>query len=844
MKLIDDGKRSKKSQKVVQKLPIPEMPDGYYSGDKPNMNLPKFIEEHLIDHSYDQNEDDYNIPAFDKAIDTTKATAIYNMHAYWSKKPHDAIRQYIRHYSKPGDLVLDPFCGSGGTALAALMEGRAAIAIDRSPAATFITKNYCTPVDVKELQVAFEELKAKVKSEVDWLYETKCDRCGGKATTAYTIYSQVFQCQRCSAKIPLFDCVEVEGVTAAGKPKKVSVCPHCYNKGIIEEINTRTKKFGSIPVLISYFCENGCKPKRGERRHNDTDPKKLEYFKDYDIRKIKEIEDTEIPYWVPPHKMMNVEDDSVPWGDEWREGRNFRKITDLYTKRNLYCFAIIFSCLRNLSVNKEIKDSILFAIESILLINSRMCRAETTQTQNGTYYLPQIFKELKPINSVQSKINLILESQNEKEIQSSKLIISTEDSRNLNKIQSNTIDYIFTDPPYTNIVQYGELNFIWEAWLDFDTKWHHEEIIVNSTRGKTIDDWASMMHQVMNECYRVLKPGRWITLCYHGSEIAWAIIQDIMAEVGFISDAADSSIYIDTGQKSYNQIVADKVNQRDLVINFRKPKPGEISAFILITGEEDKQTFSGKIRAVIRDYLTDNPGSTKDRIYDDLISRMVRSGTMEAHNFDQFLQEVAESSPNESPQRWYLKSEEIDVIDEAESEKEDHAAQKIRAFIASYLIETPESEGVHYSNLFEYYLYAVPQSEKPRRQLADWLGDYFYKTQEGTWRLPATDDEETVRAEGRKKGIARRIRHYLNILEKGLTIRNGPDNRQLVEWIHHCRRAGMYSEGRRLFETGGLRMEALPEELQVEVEEDYETCVRMGARQLQEKPKRARKKKI
>src|SRR6266550_199158 len=109
-----------------------QMPAGYYSGDQPNPN----------------------VPAFNKPIETTKATAIYNMHAYWSKKPHDAIRQYIGHYTQPGDLVLDPFCGSGSTVLAALMAGREAIAIDRSPAATFITKNYCTPVDVTALKRA------------------------------------------------------------------------------------------------------------------------------------------------------------------------------------------------------------------------------------------------------------------------------------------------------------------------------------------------------------------------------------------------------------------------------------------------------------------------------------------------------------------------------------------------------------------------------------------------------------------------------------------------------------------------------------------------------------------
>jgi len=255
------------------------MPEDYYSGDKPNPNLRGFVEAHIQERSYNPTTDDYDVPGFDKPIETTKATAIYNMHTYWSKKPHDAIRQYIRHYTKPGDLVLDPFCGSGGTALAALMEGRKAIAIDRSPAATFITKNYCTPLDVDELQSTFEELKRKVQPEIDWLYETRCDRCGGKATTAYTVYSQVFQCPRCLEKMPLFDCVETEGQTAKGKSKKINSCPHCHKKDILEEISTRGKKFGAVPVLVKYMCEDGCRPKRDERRHNDSDRKKREYFK-------------------------------------------------------------------------------------------------------------------------------------------------------------------------------------------------------------------------------------------------------------------------------------------------------------------------------------------------------------------------------------------------------------------------------------------------------------------------------------------------------------------------------------------------------------------------------------
>src|SRR4051812_39683405 len=105
-----------------------------YAGDKPNPGLRSFIETHA--RPYEFESDTYNVVAFNLPISTTKANAIYNMHTYWSKKPHDAIQQYVRHCTQPGDLVLDPFCGSGSKALAALMEGRNAIAIDRSPAAT------------------------------------------------------------------------------------------------------------------------------------------------------------------------------------------------------------------------------------------------------------------------------------------------------------------------------------------------------------------------------------------------------------------------------------------------------------------------------------------------------------------------------------------------------------------------------------------------------------------------------------------------------------------------------------------------------------------------------------
>jgi len=491
------------------------MSEGYYSCDKPNPNLRAFVEAHIKEHPYDPENDDYDVPAFDKPIETTKATAIYNMHTYWSKKPHDAIRQYIRHYTRLGDLVLDPFCGSGGTALASLMEGRKAIAIDRSPAATFITKNYCTPVDVDELQKAFGELKQKVKPEIDWLYETRCDRCGGKATTAYTVYSQVFQCPRCMEKIPLFDCVELESTTAKGKPKKISACPPCHKRGKDEEISTRSKKFGSIPVLVSYICENGCKPARNERQHNDADKKKRDYFEKYDISKLREIEGRNITHWYPPHKMMNVEDDSKPWGDNWRLGRNFRQIIELHTKRNLWALAVLLEGIERLECSHDINHWLRGCLTGIILGVSRMnqYRPDVSFPLNimvGTYYLPQISKEEYILKHFENKVERVRKgiSEIEKNISSIEITISTDDSaRALSTFPAYSVDYIFTDPPYAGKIQYGELNFIWEAWLRLDTNWHDEEIIVNEIRDKTEKDWADMMRQAMSECYRVLKPG-------------------------------------------------------------------------------------------------------------------------------------------------------------------------------------------------------------------------------------------------------------------------------------------------------------------------------------------------
>jgi len=276
--------------------------------------------------------------------------------------------------------------------------------------------------------------------------------------------------------------------------------------------------------------------------------------------------------------------------------------------------------------------------------------------QAGTYYVPPLFIERNQIHTFKRKLkqvqsgfeNLlrILKWKNESLMRTS-VIVSTQSATDLSYIQDNSIDYIFKDPSYADKVQFGELNFIWETWLGFDTSWLEDEIIINPMRGTTEEDWAEMMRKAMEEAYRVLKPGRWMSLCYHDtSEGTWQTLQDILIDVGF--ELSDVGV-LNPQQKSYNQIMADKVIKVDLVLNCRKPRRGEI-----INQIEKGAPIEERVSDIIIDYLQRKPGSTKDEIWNVIVARLVSKGEMKRHDFESLLKGLA--IENEA-RMWFLKEQ-------------------------------------------------------------------------------------------------------------------------------------------------------------------------------------------
>lgn len=787
-------------------------PDENYFWQGPNPNLERFV-----DDNSNGSDVDYKVTAIDKVIEGNKNDSLYMLHTYWSKKPFNAIRKYIENFTKENDIVLDCFLGCGSTALVAMLSGRTAIGIDISPSAMKIASGYCNDHPFDELHSIRNDLLSKMWKRIEWVYKLENEYIRS------IIISEKFRCIKCYNEVSLAE---------LGMDEHTNECPICN-----ERINTRTLEY--IKNSASpFFVEIQNKPLSARSNNSFIvgDSSKYNELLTILYNEINKYNEHNLPDDKPiPQKLIDL-------GGRLQSTGTLR-VSQLYSKRQRIILSEIKSVIENTNCSTKARRSLEFIYSSILLNSSQMYRVRKGGGGGvaGAYYLPPVRKEIDIFRYFTEKYDDLLKCQpNYIRSYNNKLILSRQSAADMTLIRQNSIDYIFTDPPYADTMPYAALNAVYDYWFEHDDSYTNYEAIG--------DKWDDIIRMFFKEAFRVLKPGRWLSLCYHDtSEGTWGKVQDFAAEAGFITDVSDHAVGIDSSQKAYQQSVADKVTKRDLIINFRKPMLNEIVSEIIITENDDHSTFGDKVRTVISDFLEIYPGITKDRVYDEVVSHMIRAGRMESHNFDELLQQVAESASGEDGLRWYLKESSLDVVDTAESVKEDAAAERISAFMERYLVKNPIVEGVHYSDVFEHYVFTV--KDKPRRPLAEWLLDYFFKTNNGTYRLPISEEERCLKAEGRSKGTQRRIKRYIAFLHQGVTIldKERPNDSTLAEWIRHCKRSGLYEQGKLLYEKGGLNLDNLPEEAMVNVEEDYQVCVRLLARGgivgTEAKPKRGRKPK-
>ena len=182
---------------------------------------------------------------------------MYLWHKYWSRKTWNVVGEFIKAYCPKDGIVLDPFAGSGITAMEALKNGRRAIVCDLNPIATEITRLTIKSIKEIDLYNAFKRIEEQVRKKIEGLYLTECKRCG---------------------KEIMFNCAIWEGDDC--KEIRYQLCPYCgnrqakngkltrYDKDLLEKIEKKEIKEW-YPVNRLYYPDN--RPFKEKQQYESVD---------------------------------------------------------------------------------------------------------------------------------------------------------------------------------------------------------------------------------------------------------------------------------------------------------------------------------------------------------------------------------------------------------------------------------------------------------------------------------------------------------------------------------------------------------------------------------------------
>jgi len=605
-KLKDPEFRKIEGFPIGKDVDILALSDPPYYTACPNPFLADFIKHY--GKPYDPSKP-YSREPFAADVSEGKNDPIYNAHSYHTKVPHKAIMRYILHYTEPGDVVFDGFCGTGMAGVAAQLCGdlsaiadlglgvkadgtvvdsdgqvvghsgaRSPIINDLSPAATLIAAGYNLTKEPADFAVCAKALLDRFNKEYGWLHTTRDAKSGDSCPINFTVWSEIFTCPHCSGEIDFWGMAYDEESGAISGDAK---CPHCSAEVSKRDLIRKTttyfdKAVGATryrqvlrPVEIHYEYRGAEKTKRP-----DDDDLSVLQKADKLLESLKYP--TDLVMFVP---------EGQEWGDLFRgyhEG--ISRVHDFYLPRQLATFSLLWSLGENLPT-AELRRLWWFTLQSIAVSFTRRNRflknaySQVNRGLSGTLYIGSTVSEPSPSYVLSGKIKRFHGAIPPFGLRTS---INTGSLAGIG-IPPETIDYVFIDPPFGDNLPYAELNFLWEAWLRVFTN-AKQDAVVNGKQEKDISSYTEMMTACLKRVYCVLKPGRWVTVEFHNSKNAvWTAIQEALGRAGFI--IGDVSV-LDKGMKTKKQMHAKAVD-KDLVISAYKPNGGLEKRFELEAGTED-----------------------------------------------------------------------------------------------------------------------------------------------------------------------------------------------------------------------------------------------------------------
>ncbi|MBT5604601.1 MAG: DNA methylase [Lentisphaerae bacterium] len=508
---------------------------------------------------------------------------VYLAHTYHAKVPYRAVLKYILAYTSPGDIVYDGFAGSGMTGVACRSAvtppadlvasisaqipeveygTRYAVLSDISPLAAFLAGAYNIHGAEREFVGEARKVLEEAREATGSFYLTK-GKNGEGLEVKYFVWSDVFVCPDCST--------EISYAEHAYKPeqKKFSdefLCPKCsaaLSKSRLDRafetvldpvLGKPVRRIRQVLYLKSYETSQG---RRVKEAPSDAD---VELVTDISRMPVEiDVPCQELPYMHMTHERNNL------------PALGVTHIHHFFTYRNLFTISALVRAAMKRA--QPIRRMLLFWITSCLPKMSRLMSYNADgigRVTKGIFYFSSVSQEMSPFHILDRAVTDISRCLKVLDPISGPALVHTVGAQD-SGLPENSIDYIFTDPPFGENIYYSDLNYLWESWLKVFTC-REPEAIVSRVDGKDVAAYEMLMRDCFVEYHRVLKPGRWITVEFHNSKnTIWNAIQQALNLAGFV--VADVRV-LDKKLGTFKQIVTSSTVKQDLIISAYKPDGG------------------------------------------------------------------------------------------------------------------------------------------------------------------------------------------------------------------------------------------------------------------------------
>jgi len=471
-------------------------------------------------------------------------TGIYGMHKYWSKKPYNILRDFILRYTNKGDIVIDPFCGSGISITESIFTGRKAVGIDINPSAIFIAKQMLSKIPVKLIQEEFSTLESEIKDKINSFYDVR--RGGAKFVGTHFIWkndnlTEVWYKNNTKSRRKVIEEPTEDDLKLASSFSYENI-PHFYPKD-------------------NFFHNSRINTNRESHIYDLFTPRNL------------------MALSLLMDRMEKIENGDI---------REFFR----------FCFTA--------SVGQASK--MVFVVKRRGKFNGKLQETKKKEVGSWVigYWLPKENFEINAWNCFENRYKKILKAKKgleckeypineantfEEVLDSKNLLFLNAPSQNaLKKIPDNSVDYVITDPPHGNRQPYLELSMMWNSWLKKDVNYDDEIVISESKdREKDISNYYKLLNEVFVEIERILKPNHYFSLMFNSlDDETWI---NLIAHTNRLNFEIER---VETLEYSANSVVQDTRGaglKTDFILTFRKNPDRIIKNIELISAKKNKDYF-------------------------------------------------------------------------------------------------------------------------------------------------------------------------------------------------------------------------------------------------------------